>query len=479
VGNGAGVTNVDAATLQGVSAAGFWRLDGNLNTSAGRSLLGTLDNQPLEIKVNNVRALRLEPTTDGSANIIGGSADNFAGSDLHGVVIAGGGAASGVVLSNATLSPLTTISGGAGHKIAGASPYATIGGGYLHEIEAGSDGATVSGGRGNVVRESSIGGTISGGQNNTILSNGDHSTIGGGFSNTILAGADMATIAGGYGNRVAPAGAIGAIGGGYENTILTNTQFGTVPGGYQNSAGHSAFAAGTRAKAIHRGAFVWADSGGAEFASTDVNQFLVRATGGVGIGTNNPATTLHVHGTDQTVAIVSGSRTTGTFLGIQNTSTGGARWSLVSTGSGNGEGAGRLLFFTHASNDTKMRLEPNGNLVIDGSLTQSSDRARKEEVEAVDGGSVLEKVAAMPISTWKYKDDDAGARHLGPMAQDFHAAFGLGESEKGISAVDADGVALAAIQGLNKKVEEQKNEIAQLRETVQRLEQLIANSASK
>jgi len=133
------------------------------------------------------------------------------------------------------------------------------------------------------------------------------------------------------------------------------------------------------------------------------------------------------------------------------------------------------LFFTHASNDSKMRLEPNGNLIIDGSLTQSSDRARKEDVHPVDTETVLEKVAAMPISTWKYRDDEAQLRHLGPMAQDFHAAFGLGESDKTITAIDADGVALAAIQGLNNRVKEQAREIDRLKETIQRLERLVGN----
>lgn len=473
-GDGAAVTNVNAVTLQGISPGGFWRVDGNQGLSAERHFLGTTDDQAVELRVNNQRVVRYEPNPV-SPSINSGSSANYIGNGVQGAVIAGGGTMNlqGLVLSNALRSPLTTISGGGGNSIAEGSPFASIGGGYDHQIESDSDGATISGGRGNVIRSSSIGAAIGGGQNNTITRNGDHSRIGGGFSNTIRDGADMGTISGGYGNVITADGAIGTIGGGYENTILTNSQFGTIPGGYQNSAGHSAFAAGSRAKAIHRGAFVWADSTGTEFASTDANQFIVRASGGVGIGTNNPATSLHVHGTDQTVAIVSGSRTTGTFLGIQNTAAGGARWSLVSTGPSNGEGAGRLVFFTHASNDAKMRLEPNGNLIIDGSLTQSSDRHRKEEVRPVDSESVLAKVTSMPISTWQYKDDEARLRHLGPMAQDFYEAFGLGEGDKTITAIDADGVALASIQALNKKLEQRTAEIEELKRTVSRLEALI------
>ena len=59
----------------------------------------------------------------------------------------------------------------------------------------------------------------------------------------------------------------------------------------------------------------------------------------------------------------------------------------------------------------------------------------------------------MPVNTWQYRDEAESVRHLGPVAQDFHDAFGLGSSEKVIATVDADGVALAALQGLNSKLE--------------------------
>ncbi len=75
---------------------------------------------------------------------------------------------------------------------------------------------------------------------------------------------------------------------------------------------------------------------------------------------------------------------------------------------------------------------------------------------------VLAKVAALPLSSWNYKSQDATIRHLGPMAQDFHATFGVGEHDRGITTVDADGVALAAIQGLNHKVESDRAKIAEL-----------------
>ena len=61
---------------------------------------------------------------------------------------------------------------------------------------------------------------------------------------------------------------------------------------------------------------------------------------------------------------------------------------------------------------------------------------------------MLQKLAAMPIRTWSYKAQDAAVRHAGPTAQDFHAAFGLGEDARRISTIDADGIALAGVKAL-------------------------------
>ena len=106
-----------------------------------------------------------------------------------------------------------------------------------------------------------------------------------------------------------------------------------------------------------------------------------------------------------------------------------------------------------------------------------SDRAGKDEVIAVEPEEVLRKVAAMQVSTWQWKAEPRSIRHMGPMAQDFHAAFGLGSSDKQIVTVDADGVALAAIQGLNAKLEaavaEQARESARLRADLVELRALI------
>jgi len=93
-----------------------------------------------------------------------------------------------------------------------------------------------------------------------------------------------------------------------------------------------------------------------------------------------------------------------------------------------------------------------------------SDRNAKHDVVPVDTDRVLERVARMSINEWSYNDVDPSARHIGPMAQDFHAAFQTGVSDKCIPTVDANGVALAAIQALYRRVEHIDEETRALRQ---------------
>jgi hypothetical protein len=106
---------------------------------------------------------------------------------------------------------------------------------------------------------------------------------------------------------------------------------------------------------------------------------------------------------------------------------------------------------------------PVSALQVVGTVTATafnppSDRNQKENFAPVSPEEVLEKVAALPITRWNFKGD-ASTPHVGPMAQDFYAAFGLGTDERHIATVDADGVALAAIQGLNQKVEAENKKL--------------------
>ena len=81
----------------------------------------------------------------------------------------------------------------------------------------------------------------------------------------------------------------------------------------------------------------------------------------------------------------------------------------------------------------------------------------------MSGPEVLEKLAALPISTWNYKDDDPGVRHMGPMAQDFFAAFGLGDDDRRIHLLDANGVVMVAVQALYRRVQALEAEVEALR----------------
>ena len=118
------------------------------------------------------------------------------------------------------------------------------------------------------------------------------------------------------------------------------------------------------------------------------------------------------------------------------------------------------------------------HLSTGGTWTNASDVARKHLFEEVDAGSVLERVASLPIREWSYRAEDASVRHLGPTAQDFYAAFGLGGTDKAISTIDAEGVALVAIQALERRTRELEAENAGLRaaqaDLIGRLEALEA-----
>ncbi len=173
----------------------------------------------------------------------------------------------------------------------------------------GGDHNTASGGMsfiggGNANSANGLLNTIAGGEGNTT--SGEFSTISGGAFNIA---AELSSIGGGYnnaGNATKAAisggenntanGAFSAIGGGYNN--VTSADYSTVPGGKWNTAaGRYSFAAGRSAKALHDGTLVWADSADLNFESTAPNQFIIRASGGVGIGTNAPTQPLQVAGT--------------------------------------------------------------------------------------------------------------------------------------------------------------------------------------
>ena len=147
----------------------------------------------------------------------------------------------------------STIAGGEGNQIRRTS-YATIAGGSGNQILFYSDGATIAGGMNNFISHYSPLALIAGGSANSIGRDCGNSVIGGGSRNTIT-------------DRPSYSTSFATVSGGQSNTVTGI--YGTISGGVSNSATNNAFAAGTRAKAIHSGAFVWASGNTNDYPSTN------------------------------------------------------------------------------------------------------------------------------------------------------------------------------------------------------------------
>jgi hypothetical protein len=407
-------------------------------------------------------------------NLIGGYHANFVTAGVTGATISGGG-----LVGNTNR--VTDLFG-------------TVGGGYNNQSGDGAGSlvdngyATVCGGINNwAAGHTSV---VSGGNGNAA--NGGGSAVGGGGNNQ--AAGQTSAIAGGTGNSALETHS--AIGGGQAN--VTSGYASTVPGGVLNQAGGDySFAAGRRAKVRtaaqvgggdlqgDEGTFIWADNSvDADFTSTASDQFLVRAAGGVGIATTAPDAQLHVFGsTDASLSDGTGVLVVGDKDGL----------NLVADGdeiiARNNASPGTLLLNNGSGNVGILRASAshplhvgtnntNGNgahLTAGGTWTNGSDRNTKENFRPLDAQSILHKVAKLPVTEWNYKGETNGERHVGPTAQDFRAAFGLGHDDRYITTIDADGVALAAIQGLHQIVQEKDCEIAELREREMTKDQRIEN----
>ena len=296
----------------------------------------------------------------------------------------------------------STVGGGVTNRATGS--WATIAGGTGNL--ASHPSSTVAGGSNNVA--SHYVSTVGGGESNGA--SGYSSAIAGGFRN--VASGQKSVVGGGWANEASAAAS--TVSGGRSNRALDD--YATVPGGVCCSAsGVASLAAGTMAKAGHDGTFVWGDSTDACIHSGDVNQFIVRANGGLWFGAITETFTVTI---DSGVFI---STTTGAYL-----SDGGV-W------------------------------------------TDASDVNGKTDIAPVVVAEVLATLLELPISTWKPVDSPS-VEHMGPMAQDFYAAFGLGRDDRHIASLDLAGAAVAAIQGMHAEMDELRVENAELRRRLEALE---------
>ena len=211
---------------------------------------------------------------------IGGGGSNLAGSD-NGDATDARYATVGGGWKNSASAEDATVGGGSQNRATGDA--STISGGRNNQVE--DQYATIGGGNGNIALD--VATTVAGGSSNKATHN--LATVGGGQMN--VASGSFATVAGGAGNKASHTGATVSGGSGNEAGGL----YAAVPGGQGNKAsGMYSFAAGYNANAAHAGAFVWADSQASLFSSTAEDQFLIQASGGVGIGTKEPMATLHI-----------------------------------------------------------------------------------------------------------------------------------------------------------------------------------------
>ena len=396
----------------------FWGAGGNAGTTAGTHYLGTSDNVALELRANNRSALRIVPHAT-SPVMLGGSGSNTAAAGIAGASIGGGGASGS---PNAVGGNFATIAGGLGNTAQSAN--ATVGGGEANQALGAN--ATVAGGQGNLSSGSyssalsgrqnqatNTGSLVAGGQTNTAT--GQYSAVVGGVYND--ATNTYSFVGGGINNQAAGAGTV--VGGGQNNNAnstlsailggsgnTTIAEHAVVLGGRDNVAGGEAsLAAGVNAHALHEGSFVWNGDPASKLESPAPRSFVARSAGGFWFGNGGEPRIRE---------------------GV-----------LIDTSSG-------------------------AFLPAGGAWTNSSDRTVKANFAPVDALAVLDKVVAMPLSVWNYIAEGESVRHLGPMAQDFHAAFGLGPNDTSITTIDADGVALAAIQGLHARLQEREATIASL-----------------
>jgi len=332
----------------------------------------------------------------------------------------------GINNSSADAGEYSVVGGGSGNQAC--DPYDTIAGGE-DNWTSGTSG------------ETSGGAFIGGGRSNTLTGDTGYSAIVAGFGGQVSAAnsgivegtdnsvaASNALVGAGSVNTIAPGGSLGAIVSGGSNNL--SGEYGFIGAGIANTvSGEGGFvAAGGYNTVSGEGAVI--DGG---FNSAASGNFATIPGG-------------YVNSAAGTYSFAAGARAsaaqTGTFVWSDGSDgdailTSSAAYQFLARASGG------FTLWTNAGSTVGARLAPGS-----GTWASASDRNLKADVARIDDAAVLEKVATLPIERWSYKSE-RGVRHVGPMAQDFYAAFKVGEDDKHITSIDEDGIALAAIKALH------------------------------
>ena len=439
-GNGANVTDVNAAALDGISSAGFWKTTGNAGTSPAANFIGAADNARLLIRGGFVGINRSAPI----------SPQEYFGFDAP----AAPGDFGGMYINTTTPNGLPFygygLNGGvyAYHYVDGVDAYKwklAFGGYAVPALTAVPGNPTSSIGIGTANPEAIL--HVYSANNPTVMR--IQSTGTPGFGRVEFVSNPQGDV-----NEWRP--------------------------GYIQSLDAGGFTGGL-------GFYLNGTGAGNKFGSNEVMRLI---NGAVGINTNNPQSALHVNGevrwgSGNTLSVNQGgsielgdSLKAGTtpFIDFHLGGNSFQDYNVRIINSFN-----EALEIYRLSSSTAMARFTAAGLTVNGTVVSASDRNAKENFKSVDARQVLAKVVALPVSRWNYKEDKS-SEHIGPMAQDFYAAFNVGPDNKHIATIDEGGVALAAIQGLNDKLEELRSELshkdaenAELKQRLEALERCIRN----
>ncbi len=313
----------------------------------------------------------------------------------------------------------------AGNQIAGTDSF--VGAGDQNNV--GASQAFVGAGQGNTIGTSAGDAVIAGGFQNLDASGGfsfigagssnvadaQQSFVGAGRSNALAAAATYSAIVAGSTNDVDAVA--GFVGGGYKNAVATHGTGSALYGAILGGSFNTVYGAGGSVGGGSR------NSASGTYATVPGGTLNVAGNGSFAAGTQ--ARALH----------------DGTFAWSDNAGT----TALQSTGNDQflARASGGYYLYSNATDTAGVKLAAGS-----GTWASLSDRAFKSGVAPLDDAAVLAKVAALPVSEWSYTSE-RGVRHVGPMAQDFYAAFRVGEDDRHITSIDEDGVALAAIKALH------------------------------